>query len=118
MAEELQGKDALVSCLGGSGSFLNRKPVSIYTNSAEVFAAAMRRSGVSRLIVFSAWHMAGNPKTGLLNVGLGAKMKYMGYFVRSLHPSGRKRWLLFSVRDMSGGLRNLCFTKFYVVNFL
>ena len=66
MAEELQGKDALVSCLGGSGSFLNRKPVSIYTNSAEVFAAAMRRSGVSRLIIFSAWHMAGNRKTDLL----------------------------------------------------
>ena len=35
-----------------------------------------------------------------------------------LHPPGRKSWLLFSVRGMSGGLRNPCFTKFSVVNFL
>ena len=42
----------------------------------------------------------------------------MGYFASLLHLPGRKSWLLFSVRDMSGGLRNPCFTKFYVVNFL
>ena len=42
----------------------------------------------------------------------------MGYFASLLHPPGRKSWLLFSVRDMSGGLRNPCFTKFSVVNFL
>ena len=59
MAEELQGKDALVSCLGGSWSFLNRTPCTIYTNSVEVFAAAMRRSGVNRLIVFSGWYTTG-----------------------------------------------------------
>ena len=47
-----------------------------------------------------------------------AKLRYMGYFASLLHPPGRKSWLLFSVRDMSGGLRNPCFTKFSVVNFL
>ena len=36
----------------------------------------------------------------------------------SVAPPGRKSWLLFSVRDMSGGLGNPCFTKFSVVNFL
>ena len=49
---------------------------------------------------------------------VGAKLKYMGYFASLLHPPGRKSWLLFSVRDMSGGLRNPCFTKFSVVRFL
>ena len=33
-------------------------------------------------------------------------------------PTGRKSWLLFSVRDMSGGLRNQCFAKLSVVSFL
>ena len=50
--------------------------------------------------------------------GLGAKLIYMGYFASLLHPPGRKTWLLFSVRDMSWGLRNPCFTKFSVVSFL
>ena len=49
---------------------------------------------------------------------VGAKLRYMGYFASLLHPPGRKSWLLFSVRDMSGGPRNPCFTKFSVVNFL
>ena len=35
---------------------------------------------------------------------LGAKLRYMGYFASLLHPPGRKSWLLFSVRDMSGAL--------------
>ena len=42
----------------------------------------------------------------------------MGYFVSLLHPPGRKTWLLFSVGDMSWGLRNPCFTKFSMVSFL
>ena len=42
----------------------------------------------------------------------------MGYFASLLHPPGRKSWLLFPERDMSGGLRNPCFTKFSVVRFL
>ena len=50
--------------------------------------------------------------------GLGAKLIYMGYFASLLHPLGRKTWLLFSVRDMSWGLGNPCFTKFSVVSFL
>ena len=50
--------------------------------------------------------------------GLGAKRIYMGYFASLLQPPGRKTWLLFSIRDMSGGLRNPCFTKFSVVSFL
>ena len=50
--------------------------------------------------------------------GLGAKLIYMGYFASLLHPPGRKTWLLFSVRDMSWGLGNPCFTKFSVVSFL
>ena len=49
---------------------------------------------------------------------VGAKLRYMGYFASLLHPPGRKSWLLFSVRDMSRGLRNPCFTNFSVVNFL
>ena len=49
---------------------------------------------------------------------VGAKLRYMGNFASLLHPPERKSWLLFSVRDMSGGLRNPCFTKFSVVNFL
>ena len=51
-------------------------------------------------------------------IGLGAKLIYMGYFASLLHPPGRKTWLLFSVRDMSWGLRNPSFTKFSVVSFL
>ena len=27
-------------------------------------------------------------------VGLGANLRYMGYFLFSLHPPGRKTWLL------------------------
>ena len=46
--------------------------------------------------------------------GLGAKSQILS----SVAPTGRKAWLLFSVRDMSWGLRNPCFTKFSVVNFL
>ena len=49
---------------------------------------------------------------------VGAKLRYMGYFCEFVAPLGRKSWLLFSVRDMSGGLRNPCFTKFSVVDFL
>ena len=56
-------------------------------------------------------------KTSIL-LGVGAKLRYMGYFASLLHPPGRKSWLLFPARDMSGGLRNPCFTKFYVVRFL
>ena len=36
----------------------------------------------------------------------------------SVAPPGRKTWSLFSVRDMSWGLGNPCFTKFSVVNLL
>ena len=51
-------------------------------------------------------------------VSVGAKLRYIGYFASFLHPQEEKSWLLFSVRDMSGSLRNPCFIKFYVVNFL
>ena len=54
----------------------------------------------------------------VFHIGLGAKLIYMGYFASLLHPPGRKTWLLFSVRDMSWGLGNPCFTKFSVVSFL
>ena len=57
-------------------------------------------------------------KLNLFAFSVGAKLRYMGYFASLLHPPGRKSLLLFSVRDMSGGLRNPCFTKFSVVNFL
>ena len=52
------------------------------------------------------------------SVGAKPKLRYMGYFAGLLHSPGRKSWLLFSVRDISGGLKNPCFTKFPVVNFL
>ena len=60
MAEEFQGKDVIVSCLGASGSFLNRTPVTIYTETAKVFTSAMRKSGVNRLVVMAAWYVEGN----------------------------------------------------------
>ena len=62
MAEELQGKDAVVSCLGGTWSLFNRKPVTIYTDSAKIFANAMRRSGVKRMVVMSGWYLRGKKK--------------------------------------------------------
>ena len=46
--------------------------------------------------------------------GLGAKSQNLS----SVAPPGRKSWLLFYGRDMTGGLRNPCFTKFFVVNYL
>ena len=62
---------------------------------------------------------SGKPEFELVFLfSVGAKLRYMGYFASLLHPTGRKSLLLFSVRDMSGGLRNPCFTKFSVVNFL
>ena len=59
-----------------------------------------------------------NPYMPSVRFSVGAKLRYMGYFASLLHPPGRKSWLLFSIRDMSGGLRNPCFTKFSVVKFL
>ena len=50
----------------------------------------------------------------VISYSVGAKSQILS----SVAPPGRKRRLLFSVRDISGGLRNLCFTKFSVVNFL
>ena len=50
----------------------------------------------------------------ILAYGLGAKSQILS----SVAPPGKKSWLLFSVRYMSGGLRNPCFTKFSVVNYL
>lgn len=58
LAEELQGKDALVSCLGGQWSLFNRKPVTIYTDSVKVFSGALRKSGVSRMVIMSGWPIA------------------------------------------------------------
>ena len=49
-----------------------------------------------------------------LSYSVGAKSQIFS----SVAPPGRKSWLLFSIRDMSGGLRNQCFTKFSAVNFL
>ena len=46
--------------------------------------------------------------------GLGAKSQNLS----SVAPPGRKTWLLFSVRDLSWGHRNPCFTQFSVVTFL
>ena len=54
----------------------------------------------------------------ILAISVGAKLRYMGYFASLLHPPGRKSWLLFPARDMYGGLRNPCFTKFSVVRSL
>ena len=41
-----------------------------------------------------------------------------GLFCEFVASQEEKTWLLFSVRDMSWGLRNACFTKFSVVKFL
>ena len=50
----------------------------------------------------------------LFPISVGTKSQVLS----SVAPPGRKSWLLFLVRNMSGGLRNQCFTKFSVVNFL
>ena len=39
--------------------------------------------------------------------GLGAKLRYMGYFASLLHPPGRKTWLLFSARDKISGFPDI-----------
>ena len=49
---------------------------------------------------------------------VGAKLRYMGYFASLLHHPGRKSWLFFFSQGHVWGLRNPCFTKFSVVNFL
>ena len=72
-------------------------------------------------VCFCTMRDFGSPTNSIIDkfdISVGAKLRYMGYFASLLHPPGRKSWLLFSVRDMSGGLRNPCFTKFSVVNFL
>ena len=51
---------------------------------------------------------------GYLTFSVGAKSQILS----SVAPPGRKSWLVFSVRGMSGGLKNPCFTKFSVVYFL
>ena len=51
------------------------------------------------------------------NYGLGAKSQILSS-VAPPPPPGRKSWLLFSVKDMPGGLRTPYFTKFSVVSFL
>ena len=48
---------------------------------------------------------------GYLTFSVGAKSQILS------SVAGRKSWLVFSVRGMSGGLRNPCFTKFSVVYF-
>ena len=66
------------------------------------------------------------PHTPLLHIpspwkvlnGLGAKLRYKGYFASLLQPPGWKIWLLSWVRHMSWGLVNPCFTKLPVVIFL
>ena len=66
------------------------------------------------------------PHTPLLHIpspwkvlnGLGAKLRYKGYFASLLQPPGWKIWLLSWVRHMSWGLGNPCFTKLPVVIFL
>ena len=55
---------------------------------------------------------------GRKTTGLGAKLIYMSYFGSLLHPREEKTWLLFSVRDMSWGHENPCFTKFSRVTYV
>ena len=53
-----------------------------------------------------------------LNIWSRGQIDIYGLFCEFVAPPGIKTWLLFSVRDMSWGLRNPCFTKFTVVSFL
>ena len=59
LAEELRGKDGLVSCVGAPGSLLDSQEVTIYIDSVKLFANALRKSGVSRLVVMSGWYSEG-----------------------------------------------------------
>lgn len=55
LADELRGKDSLVSCIGAPGSLLNSQEVTLYIESLKLFANALRKSCVTRLVVMSAW---------------------------------------------------------------
>ena len=48
----------------------------------------------------------------------GGQTEMYGLFCTFVAPTGRKPCLLFSVRNMSGGLRNPCLTIVFCVNFL
>ena len=72
----------------------------------------------TKLIVVGYGQLNSTTVLDFLHYSVGAKLRYMGYFAGLLHPPGRKSWLLFPARDMAGGLRNPCFTKFSVVRFL
>ena len=82
---------------------------------------SMQRVKNSNLIKTRSSHSGhSKPRPGFNQIwvySVGTKLRYMGYFASLLHPPGRKSWLLFSVRDMSGGLRNSCFTKFFCGQF-
>ena len=54
----------------------------------------------------------------LYNIWSRGQTNIYGLFCEFVAPPGRKTWLLFSVRDMSWGLENPCFTKFSVVSIL
>lgn len=56
LAKELRGKDSLVSCIGAPGSLLNSQEVTLYIDSVKLFANALRKSSVTRLVVMSAWY--------------------------------------------------------------
>jgi len=66
-AGEMQGKDAVISCLGVGSS---RKPTTLYSEGIQNIVAAMELAGVDRLVCISA---------GALYVN-----KQMGFFVRLL----------------------------------
>jgi putative NADH-flavin reductase len=66
-ASDMQGKDAVISCLGVGKS---RKPTTLYSEGIQNIIAAMEMAGVDRLLCISA---------GALYVN-----KQMGFFIRLL----------------------------------
>ena len=74
--------------------------IDVISDRINIFGMVIYKSGI--------WCLS------IRNYGLWAKSQILS----SVAPSGRKSWLLYSVRDMSSNNRNPCFTKFSEVNFL
>ena len=76
------------------------------------------------VMLLFTYHMASlseYPISMLKMIKIYSKLNSVGaksQILSSVAPPGRKTWPLFSVRGMSWGLGNPCFTKFSVVNFL
>ncbi|XP_013396497.1 flavin reductase (NADPH) isoform X2 [Lingula anatina] len=62
LSEHFRGQEVVLSCLGSRSSF--RAPVTLYTETMKAIVAAMRETGLIRLICMTSWcteSLPGNP---------------------------------------------------------